>query len=228
MIVRVLGPRTRRTLLPRNIIIFMFLVLISIRGWVKSQGLVLPEGLGKLKKIHSPHMVSKPRPSGLQRSCEGTTLPHEIMSRTFNICWISYIPLWLPLLATVVMLWVLISSVRLKLCVFVLGLLYRLFCILDAFCSFSLSLSLSHTLLWLNDEAQMLFHCTPDMLSSWLIFFTSVLCVCTVWFNTTEPVDSETGGYGFDSFQPGWWMNLPTFSLVSSILSWKWKDNISN
>jgi hypothetical protein len=25
---------TRRTLLPRNIIIFMFLVLISVRGWI--------------------------------------------------------------------------------------------------------------------------------------------------------------------------------------------------
>jgi hypothetical protein len=29
---------------------------------------VRPEGLGKFKKIHSPHWVSNPRPSGLQHS----------------------------------------------------------------------------------------------------------------------------------------------------------------
>jgi hypothetical protein len=31
----------------------------------KPQGLVRPEGLGKLKKIHSSHRDSNPRPSGL-------------------------------------------------------------------------------------------------------------------------------------------------------------------
>jgi hypothetical protein len=31
----------------------------------KPQDLVRPEGLGKLKNIHSPYRVSKPRPSGL-------------------------------------------------------------------------------------------------------------------------------------------------------------------
>jgi hypothetical protein len=45
--------RTGRTLLHRKIIIFMFLVLIS----------VLPEELGEFKKSHHP--VSYPRPSGL-------------------------------------------------------------------------------------------------------------------------------------------------------------------
>jgi hypothetical protein len=40
--------RTGRTLLPRNIIIFMFLVFISVRD-SKPQGLVRPEGLGKFK-----------------------------------------------------------------------------------------------------------------------------------------------------------------------------------
>jgi hypothetical protein len=34
MVVRLAALRTRRTLLPRNIIIFLFLVLISLRGWV--------------------------------------------------------------------------------------------------------------------------------------------------------------------------------------------------
>jgi hypothetical protein len=48
------SPSTRRTLLPRNIISFMFLVL----GPRES-----PEGLGKFK--NSPHLVSNPRPSDL-------------------------------------------------------------------------------------------------------------------------------------------------------------------
>jgi hypothetical protein len=34
----------------------------------ESQGLVRPEGLGKLEKINSLHWVSNPRPSGLQHS----------------------------------------------------------------------------------------------------------------------------------------------------------------
>jgi hypothetical protein len=34
MVVRLSALSTRRTLLPRNIIIVMFLVLISVRGWV--------------------------------------------------------------------------------------------------------------------------------------------------------------------------------------------------
>jgi hypothetical protein len=54
--------RTRRTLLPRNIIIFMFLVIISVR-LSKPQGLVQPQGLSKFKK--SPHRVANPRPSDL-------------------------------------------------------------------------------------------------------------------------------------------------------------------
>jgi hypothetical protein len=37
MVVRLSALRTRRTLLPRNIIIFMFLVLISVRSWVNSR-----------------------------------------------------------------------------------------------------------------------------------------------------------------------------------------------
>jgi hypothetical protein len=49
MAVRLSALRTRRTLLPRNIIIFlMLLVLISGRG-CKPQGLVRPGGLGKFK-----------------------------------------------------------------------------------------------------------------------------------------------------------------------------------
>jgi hypothetical protein len=52
MAVRLSALRTRRTLLPRNIIIFMFLVLISVKRLSKPQGLVRPEGLGKFKKNH--------------------------------------------------------------------------------------------------------------------------------------------------------------------------------
>jgi hypothetical protein len=37
---------------PKNMIIFMFLVLISV-SFSKSEGLVRPEGLGKFKKITS-------------------------------------------------------------------------------------------------------------------------------------------------------------------------------
>jgi hypothetical protein len=62
MAVRLSVLRTRHILLPRNIIIFMFPVLISVRGLV-NQSLVLPEGLGKFK--NSPHRVSNPSPSGL-------------------------------------------------------------------------------------------------------------------------------------------------------------------
>jgi hypothetical protein len=67
------SPRTRRTLLHRNIIIFMFLVLISVKMLDKPQSLVRPEGLGKFK--NSPHRVSNPRPSGLLHSALTTTLP---------------------------------------------------------------------------------------------------------------------------------------------------------
>jgi hypothetical protein len=55
--VRLSALRTSRNLRPINIHIFMFLVLISVRG------LVLPEELGKFNKL--PHILSKPRPSGL-------------------------------------------------------------------------------------------------------------------------------------------------------------------
>jgi hypothetical protein len=48
MVVSLSALSTRHTLLPRNIIIFMFLVLISVR-LSKPQGLVRPEGLGKFK-----------------------------------------------------------------------------------------------------------------------------------------------------------------------------------
>jgi hypothetical protein len=50
MAVRLSALRTRCTLLPRNIIILMFLVLISVTGWVNPQGLVRPKWLGKFKK----------------------------------------------------------------------------------------------------------------------------------------------------------------------------------
>jgi hypothetical protein len=53
MAVRLSALRTGRALLPRNII-FVLLVLTSVRGLSKPQGLVLPDGLGKLKQIIHP------------------------------------------------------------------------------------------------------------------------------------------------------------------------------
>jgi hypothetical protein len=52
---KVVSLRTGRGLLPRNIILLL-LVLISIRGWV-NQGLVLLEGLGKMKECTSIHLI---------------------------------------------------------------------------------------------------------------------------------------------------------------------------
>jgi hypothetical protein len=51
MMVRLSALRTGRALLPRNII-FLLLVLISVKtSMSKLQGIVRPEGLGKLKKF---------------------------------------------------------------------------------------------------------------------------------------------------------------------------------
>jgi hypothetical protein len=49
MAVRLSALCTRHTLLLRNMIIFMFLVLISVKRLSKPQGLVWPEGLVNLK-----------------------------------------------------------------------------------------------------------------------------------------------------------------------------------
>jgi hypothetical protein len=81
MAVRLSALRTRRTLHPRNIIIFMFLVLISDRGWVNPR--VQPEGLGKFK--NSPHRVSNPRPSGLKHNALTTTLPRAPYTWGFTV-----------------------------------------------------------------------------------------------------------------------------------------------
>jgi hypothetical protein len=56
MAVRLSALHTGRALFPRNII-FLLLVLISVRGWV---GL---KELGKLNKNHSAHRLLNPRPS---------------------------------------------------------------------------------------------------------------------------------------------------------------------
>jgi hypothetical protein len=53
MAARLLALRTGRTLLPRNIIIFLLLELISVGGLSEPQGLVLPEGLGELRNSPS-------------------------------------------------------------------------------------------------------------------------------------------------------------------------------
>jgi hypothetical protein len=49
---------------PETFFFFLLLVLISVERLSEPQGLVRPEGLGKLE-IHSPHGVSNPRHSGL-------------------------------------------------------------------------------------------------------------------------------------------------------------------
>jgi hypothetical protein len=64
MAVRLSALRTSRALLPRNII-FLLLVLISVKRLSKPQGLVRPEGLGKLKKYIHLIGVSNRRPSVL-------------------------------------------------------------------------------------------------------------------------------------------------------------------
>jgi hypothetical protein len=80
MAVRLSALRTRRTLLPRNIIISMFLVLIYVTG------LVRPEGLGKFKNL--PHQESNPRPIVVKvftvpqnESCEELKTPEILTSR---------------------------------------------------------------------------------------------------------------------------------------------------
>jgi hypothetical protein len=47
MVLRLSALRTRRNLLPRNIIILLFLVIISVRGWVNQRGLVRMGGLSE-------------------------------------------------------------------------------------------------------------------------------------------------------------------------------------
>jgi hypothetical protein len=49
MVVRLSALHTRRTLLPINVIILMFLVRIYVKRLSKPQSLVQPEGLGKFK-----------------------------------------------------------------------------------------------------------------------------------------------------------------------------------
>jgi hypothetical protein len=72
MAVRLSALRTRRTLLPRSIIIFVSGTRFC---WRLSgpQGLVRPGVLGKFGKL--PHRASGPRPSGLWRSALTTRLP---------------------------------------------------------------------------------------------------------------------------------------------------------
>jgi hypothetical protein len=84
MAVRFSVLRTGRALLPRNII-FLFLMLISVRGWVKPQSLVRQEGLGKLKTIHSPYRVSNPRPSCLNHYTTSCLLPTDRWAMKFLV-----------------------------------------------------------------------------------------------------------------------------------------------
>jgi hypothetical protein len=83
MAVRLSALRIGRALLPRN-------NYLSASGThfckrlSKPQGLVRPEGLGKLESIHSPHRVSNPRRFGLQHSALNTTLQREVNHAAHN------------------------------------------------------------------------------------------------------------------------------------------------
>jgi hypothetical protein len=57
----------------------------------KTQGLVWPEGLDKLKKkIHSPQLVSNPLPYGLQHSAL-TSIPQQKLAEVGTFCtWMHF------------------------------------------------------------------------------------------------------------------------------------------
>jgi hypothetical protein len=65
--------RTRHTLLPRNIIMLMFQVLISVRGWLNPRTKCGQKDEVNLKKKYN--RVQNPRPTGMQHSTLNTTLP---------------------------------------------------------------------------------------------------------------------------------------------------------
>jgi hypothetical protein len=97
MAVRLSALRTSRTLLPRNIIILMFLVLISVRGWV-----VRPEGLGKFKNsslCHEEVRGDSIAPVGTMSELSLLSLavgsdrilgPTVLMSLTFLTTWMAH------------------------------------------------------------------------------------------------------------------------------------------
>jgi hypothetical protein len=62
----------------------------------KPQGLQQPEGLEKLKKIHSPHRVLNPRLSGLQHTALSTNLPSVPTSNKHSIS-----SIWSPNLGSI-------------------------------------------------------------------------------------------------------------------------------
>jgi hypothetical protein len=76
MAVKLTALRTRRNLLTRKIIIFMFLVPFLLETeWTPG-----PSAAGRIRYIeiiHSPHRVSNLPPSVLQHSAWTTTLPRD-------------------------------------------------------------------------------------------------------------------------------------------------------
>jgi hypothetical protein len=78
-------PYAPATLLPPG----RFLVLICVRGWVDSSGIVLLEGLGQLKNPMRPHRESNSGPSGLYHSASNQLryrVPHPTVKKSTSTC----------------------------------------------------------------------------------------------------------------------------------------------
>jgi hypothetical protein len=80
MEVRVSDLHTGRALLPRDIN-FLVLVLISLRRRAKS---LMPSWSKLKKKMHSPHRISNPRPSGLYHNALPTMLQRAPCSSMYD------------------------------------------------------------------------------------------------------------------------------------------------
>jgi hypothetical protein len=132
-----------------------------------------------------------------------------IMIRSFNICWISYTSLWLSLLTTVVMLWVLISSVRMKWCAFLCSDCYPDCSVQTRRILFFLSCTFM--VQWWSTNVISLHTGYAFQLID--IFYVCSLCVYSlIQYNWTGWL--KRGGYVFARWQPGRRINFLRFSVV--------------